>query len=422
MPSKPRVLVVGTTPDYVRWISRIWPERTLFVTDHAQRKNAHEPPPKDDEELLVDLQCERDVRDTLHQHIKRFGISPIGITCFDCESMPLTASLASSLGLPYPSEESIRLCRNKSRSKEAWRRAGVPCPDWRTVSSREQALEALQAMGPPCVIKPVNGSGSELVFACGSAEEAQAASQKLATSLAAKADNLMYAGETDHFLVEKLITGQEYSCDALLTNGEVHLIRLARKIPRPGGPFGCTLAYEVPACLPENVSTDEVTMVLSRAAWALKLTDTIFMADFIFSPEGMVMLELTPRPGGDCLPDTIRHSSGLDMLGLALDLAEGRDFHIPARDQWRSMVGMRIFAPKSGRLQHLDVAYACDDPKIRGTYLRRRPGERILLPPDDYDSWILGHVVFAPQRNADIMDQCMSVLDSVDIVIAGDTE
>jgi biotin carboxylase len=422
MPSEPRVLVVGTTPDYVEWISQSWRGRALFITDHTQRENAREPSPQDDEEVLVDLQQQQDVQVALDQHIKHFGISPVGITCFDCESMPLTASLATRLGLPYPSEESIRLCRDKSLSKEAWRRAGVPCPDFRIVSSRKAALEAMQMMGRQCVIKPVSGTGSELVFACRSTDEAQAASQKLLASLAAKADDLIYTGKTDHFLVERMITGPEYSCDALLTNGEVRLIRLARKIPRPTGPFGCTLAYEVPACLPEHISTDDVTIILARAARSLKLTDTIFMADFIFSADGVVLLELTPRPGGDCLPDMIRHSSGLDMLDLALDFAEGRDFHLPPSNEWQKTVGVRIFAPQGGRLRHLTVASAREDQRICGAYLRRRPGDRIILPPDDYDSWILGHVVFTPLPKANILDQCMSVLDSVNIVMAEEHE
>jgi biotin carboxylase len=303
-----------------------------------------------------------------------------------------------------------------------WRHAGVPCPNSRTVSSSHEAVEALRTIGPPCVIKPASGSGSEFVFSCGSADKIRHASQTLIASLSAKADHPMYAAAADHFLVEEMISGLEYSCDALLTNGEVRLIRLARKIPKLDGPFGCALAYEVPACLPENVSIDHVTTVLARAARALKLTDTIFMADFIFSPKGMVMLELSPRPGGDCLPDTIRHSSGLDMLGLALDFAEGRDCHVPPSDRWQRTAGLRIFASQSGRLQRLDTAPACDDQRVCGVYRKHRPGHQIVLPPDDYDSWILGHIIFTPQQNGDIVDQCMSILDNVNIVITGNAD
>ena len=50
-----RVLVVGTTADYVDIINRRFPQRAIFVTDVKERSRAIEVPPSSKDELLCDL-------------------------------------------------------------------------------------------------------------------------------------------------------------------------------------------------------------------------------------------------------------------------------------------------------------------------------------------------------------------------------
>ena len=50
-----RVLVVGTTPDYIHWIDQTWPARALFLTDAALRRAATEPDLDSPSEVPVDI-------------------------------------------------------------------------------------------------------------------------------------------------------------------------------------------------------------------------------------------------------------------------------------------------------------------------------------------------------------------------------
>ena len=120
------------------------------------------------------------------------------------------------------------------------------------------------------------------------------------------------------------------------------------------------------------------------------------MVDFIVREGKPYLLELTPRPGGDCLPWLIRQSSGLDMLGLTLDIAQGLEITLPAAESWESLVGLRLIAADAGVIKRIDGEPLRRDPRVREVHLKRRNGHRVVLPPKDYDSRILGHVIFKP--------------------------
>ena len=78
-----RVLVVGTTPDYVDWIDRHCPGRGLFLTDPILRQNAGETAPEACSELLADLTGAENVWRKLTEHLDRWAIRLAGIACFD---------------------------------------------------------------------------------------------------------------------------------------------------------------------------------------------------------------------------------------------------------------------------------------------------------------------------------------------------
>jgi hypothetical protein len=43
---------------------------------------------------------------------------------------------------------------------------------------------------------------------------------------------------------------------------------------------------------------------------------------------------------------------------------------------------------------------------VRKVFIKQAPGHEITVPPEDYDSWLLGQVIFEPQSNVSIRMQC----------------
>ena len=422
--SERRVLVVGTTSDYVDIIRQRFPNRALFLTDAGERERASELAPDVVSELLCDLTRPDLVVAALRGHLGRHNVEPAGVACFDCESMALAAEVASSLSLRYVSPAAVVACRSKLISKQLWREAGLPCPRVGIVGNASDAVRFVEHIRAPAVIKPLTGSGSELLFVCSDEDDCVAAVRTIESRLARHTDARMYkrytygGAEVDPrraFAIEEFVRGPEYSCDFLLDGDRVEVVRIAHKVPDRGSTPGTILAYELPADLPAGIVFEEFRNQLHDAAHALGVDRAVCMLDFIVYDERAVMLELTPRVGGDCLPPLVLASCGLDMLGLALDFAEGRPVAIPGRSRWRPLVGLRVFASRAGVVRRIDTQAALADPRVLECYLKRAPGHRVVLPPDDYDSRLLGHVIFAPSSPGGVERELAAVAAEVGI-------
>lgn len=411
--SIPRALVVGTTPDYVDLLERAHPGRCLFLTDRELRAAAREPAPPSGGEIICSLADAGAVRGAVAAHLRRHRMRLDGIACFDCESMPLAAALGKELGLDYPSAATIAGVRNKHAATRRWRQVGLPSPRAALVGSEAQLAAFCRRIEGPVVLKPVSGSGSELVFACHNRAEARDAFGILRSRLACHAAARMYApfgcGEQGIdprrvFVAEELIEGVELSCDFVVEDGGARIIRVCRKIARAGEPLGTVNAYVIAPQLPEGVTLDGLGSQLAAAAAALGVVRAICVVDIVVRDREMVMLELAPRPAGDCLPALIRASSGLDILGLALDFAAGGSPPIP--DAGERLVALRLLATAAGTIRRLDASVLRADPRVHELHLERRAGDHVLLPPESCDRRLLGHAIFAPRAGVSIERQC----------------
>ena len=422
--SRNRVVVVGTTSDYIDAVSRRLPGRAVFLTDRVEREGARERPPPEGAEVLCDLASPGEALAALQAHLRRWRIMPSGVACYDDESMALAVVVAGAFSLPAVPAAAVAACRSKLACKLRWRRAGLPCPQVAEVRRAADAVAFRDRVGGPIVLKPLTGSGSELTFLCADAAECIAAFGTLQRRLAEHRDARMYApqGSGDAavdprqvFAVEEFVRGREHSCDFVVDGDRVEILRLANKLPAADESFGTTMAYVVPGELPSGMGLAAVGRQLGSAARALGVERAMCMVDFIVRDGEALLLELAPRPGGDCLPPLVRRSCGLDMLAAALDFAERRPVAAPPREQWRRLVGLRLFATRPGTLARVDTSGLVGDPRVLECTLKHGPGHRVVLPPEDYDSRILGHVVFDPEGIGDLEAACLELAARVEV-------
>lgn len=422
MRSNPKILVVGTTSDYIDWIRQQRPGQALFITEPAVRQQACEPRPAAKEEILCPLSNEQGVRQALARHLADHKIALKGVTSYDCESMELAAVLADEYGLPYPLRQAVENCRDKHRAKSMWQEAWLCTPRQKQVKSARQAADFFKALNGPLVLKPPCGSGSELVFRCDSVDACEENFRKIIDGLKLRRGLPLYHTfdpDDPAILAEEFVSGNEYSCDFVLENGRVEIIRLAAKILSAKDPLGTVLAYLLPAPWPGEIDRGSLQQTLYKSAAVLGISRAVCMADFIVDRGRIVLLELTPRPGGDCLPALLRLARKLDPLILLLDFACRRSLKTGLPNGAQPMGALRIFGRKNGILKRIDTRRLSKDPCVHEICLTRRPGHRITLPPEDYDSWYLGHVIFEPNGGEPVDRQCRRLLEKVDLTIGG---
>jgi biotin carboxylase len=389
----PRVLVVGTTADYIQWIRTRCPDEAVFITAPSVRQTALEPMPGPSEEVVCDLSDSAAIANAVTAHMDAHSQTPAGIACFDCESMIPASRLARTLNLSYPDESAILNSRDKLVSKQLWQAQEIPCPRVWPVHSIDDVIPLFKNVTAGLVLKPAWGSGSELVFQCGNRKGAETAWHTMTSGLEKRKGNALFAHPDHLILAEERISGPEYSADFILTDSGLTLIRVARKILPAGMPFGTAAGYEVPGILPSHLSVETLTAILEKAARTLGLNTGICMVDFVIRHNRPFLLEITPRPGGDCLPWLLDISGNLDMLKLTLEVARSQPWD-PGSVRFSPHMAIRIHARKSGTLQGIDAGQLASEPRVKQIHLIRKPGHRIVLPPEDYNSWLLGHVIF----------------------------
>ena len=401
-----KILVVGTTSDYIDLLRKAAPGKLLFVTAHGIRRHAIEPTPLPVEEILCDPSSPEIVAMQLRQHVRTFNLCLTGIACFDCESLESSARIAETFKLPFPSLQCIHDCHDKARTKEIWRKNNVPCPFSEQVDTHAQVIDFFKKANGPCVLKPLDSSGSERVFKCGTTEEC------------VDAFDTIRAHQVSPFvLIEQFVDGKEYSCDFIVENGKVQLIRMARKLHSKVNFFGTIMAYEIIDFLSENISRDYFLTLLENATKALGVTRAVCMLDFLVNGSDISLLELSPRPGGDCLPWLLKRSMGLDILKLTLDFAETRPFVFKKPVFFNPHVGLRVHAKRPGRFKLMDTSSVSADPRVTDVFVKNRPGHPIKMPPADYDSWNLGHIIFKPYGLVSRDDQCRELLSLLKVEI-----
>ena len=64
-------------------------------------------------------------------------------------------------------------------------------------------------------------------------------------------------------------------------------------------------------------------------------------------------------------------------------------------------------------MKKIDARRLQRDRRVVEIYLTRRPGHQIKMPPEDYDSWLLGHVIFEPDGHSEPEAQCRELIDKL---------
>ncbi len=414
-----RILVVGTTRDYIDHIRDRMQGKAIFLTDPTAVASLT-PPVPETEEIVCALWDLKAVRDSLTSFLRQHRLSLSGITCFDCESLYTAAAIADEWNLPFPSTQAVLRCRDKLVSKQLWASSGISCPRVAQVSSPGDIRDFMKKTGGSVVLKPRSGSGSELTFRCDSQDMAEPCYRILLKRLRERAADPLFSLPTREgapVISEEFIPGEEYSCDLFFDGKHSTLLRLAKKYFLKELPIGTAVAYEIPAQFPSTLSREGFLKQLEKAAVSLGLSASLCMADLMIRNGQSCILELSTRLGGDCLPSMIEASCGVDMLRVAMEFAEGTVPDLPEEPAWNRVIGVRFHAKQTGVLQAITPALQEWKANIHAQLWLHKPGDKIDLPPRDYGSWLLGQVIFSPKPDLEIAKQIEVLLQSVKVDI-----
>ncbi|WNI33226.1 ATP-grasp domain-containing protein [Streptomyces sp. ITFR-6] len=320
------------------------------------------------------------------------GATVAGVLTSSEYYVPTAAALAYRLGLPGPSADAVRACRDKAEQRRALTGAGVGSAGFAAVSEVTGALAAARRIGLPVVVKPVQGSGSLGVRLCTDLDEV---AEHAGTLLSATVNERGIAAP-GRILVEEYLTGPEFSVEVFGTEAVVTVAKHVGPLPA----FVET-GHDVPAALPgeQEIALRETAVRAVRAlglGWGaahveLRLTGT----------RTAQVIEVNPRLAGGMIPELVRRACGIDLVRAQVLAALGsapeleRVGHARASIRFLTCDRDGILVPPAALHEAVDRARTV--PGTVEALLYRAPGEPVG-PAEDFRGRV-GHVIAVADRS-----------------------
>ncbi len=227
-------------------------------------------------------------------------------------AVPVVAAVAQALGLPGIGTETAQRMTHKLAMREALAAAGLPQPAFATLRSAKDIDAALEAVGLPAVLKPVDSGGQRGVFRVETAAE-----------LVRDLDEAVAESETGMAMLEEFVDGIELNGIVVARNGDQALVTLSDRLRPPGIGFGVGWIHVYPPSIDDEHLRD-AGWIACESVRALGLRDGIAFPQLIAAEDGrVVVVEVAARIPGGQMADLVRHAVGVDLVEVAVRQALG---------------------------------------------------------------------------------------------------
>ena len=236
---------------------------------------------------------------------------------------PTVAYVANKMNLIGNEYDAAVRANNKYQMREAFMKAGVPCPKYMKVTPEthhsSQVIDGLREFQYPMITKPSDRSGS-----LGVTKIVMPSQFYTAVELA------MEKSFKHQAMVEEFIEGREISVEFISYDGVHYPLQITDKVTTEA-PHFVELEHHQPSTLSEEMFTTIYT-ITKNALNALGLTNGASHAEYKITKDGRIaIMEIGGRMGGDFIgSDLVRLSTGYDFVKGVIDVALG-EFEEPVK-------------------------------------------------------------------------------------------
>jgi biotin carboxylase len=333
------------------------------------------------------------------------GVEPVAVATMGSDQAVLpTAQLAERLGLSGLPVETARTVADKRRMRAAFERAGVRCPKGRAATSFEEAEQAFHQLGPPVVVKPVDGSAQRGVTEVRSEGE-----------LAPAVDRALAASRTGAAVLEQYLEGAEYTVNGFLLEREYVPMSITRRLLHPPPPLGVCIAHRYPSLLEDEAP---LFRLAREASLAVGLETGPSYVQVRLRDGQPWAIEVGARLGGGKDAELAKLVTGFDAIRATVLWALGElrraDLGHSAPEATHGQV--RFVVAEPGTIVRLDAApaLALDGVHEAGFYWR----EGMTLPPLTSGAERLGYLLLTAPGEDELDALTDRALAALDVEIA----
>ncbi|MFA4851409.1 MAG: ATP-grasp domain-containing protein [Bacteroidales bacterium] len=300
------------------------------------------------------------------------------------------AYVGNKLHLPTITLEQAAIFSSKPRFKQFLFLKHFNVPVFKEVKCLKDAEALFNELGGPLFIKPSDRSGSKGVARINSLNELM---QKFPTALGASLIGSV--------CVERFLEGVEVGCEAFCFGGKVAVIVITNK----------KMTDQFVVCghsVPSDLSPDKINQVEAMVEKVIKALDINWgpvNLDIMITKNGLYVIDIGARLGGNGLPQIVGFSTGIDTVKMAIEVALGEKPSVPVRINDHP-AGVRIFgtARKAILISYADFGSICSRfPEVIELVMDYHPGQKVNAFSEGKNR--IGHVIVEcrPEQNADLI-------------------
>jgi len=296
------------------------------------------------------------------------------------------ARLARSLGVRYLNPTSAELLRDKFLVRQRLAERGLDQPEFLLVRTNVELKAAVDALGLPVLIKPVDGYGSQNIIVLRHLTDLDPLLTPLEDLLPCRQNYGLGVQANERMLVERFMSGSIVGCDTLTIAGRHVLLGLHEKIFFPPPSF----AIRGGCFIPNRGQFGEIEAYLHAVLDGVGYDWGAAHIELMLTGSGPRLIEINPRLVGAKIARlvnlTLCRSIHADLI--ALHCGEIVDDVLSHGDQ----IGVTrwIVAVRPGILAGVELA-AGQDARIRDVELTKLPVAHVRPPLDNADR--IGYVM-----------------------------
>ena len=304
-----------------------------------------------------------------------------GVVAVGDRPTPTAAWACQALGFLHNSPEAAEACRDKYRSRERLRAAGLRVPTFTRFQVDDDPRAIAREVEFPCVLKPLALSASRGVIRADTPEEFVAAFERIRALLRSRGVQVLREETSNFIQVERFIPGREVALEGLLERGRLKVLALFDKPDPLDGPFFEETLYVTPSRLLAETQK-EIVAAVGQACKALGLSHGPLHAELRLNREGPWVLEVAARSIGGLCARALRFEGGTSLEELIIRQALGEDVSGSAREGVAAGV-MMIPIAQAGIYEGVEGVRAAEEtPGVEEVIITAKAEQKLVPLPE----------------------------------------
>ena len=316
-------------------------------------------------------------------------------------SAPTAAYVCDKLGLVGTSYNVTKIFCEKDMFRQFQKEHGFNVPWFYSIKNMKQMDDIMNQVKFPCIVKPVDSSGSKGVKVIDSQDE-----------LIKSVEEAITFSRCKRVIVEQFISTPycQLHGDGIVINGRLKYLALGDQRFRESVPIGTSFPSQIDSSI-MNKAINEVSKFIEQSNFGC---GGINVEVRISDKSEPYIVEIGPRTGGNYIPQLMEIATGYDEMTTSLKLAMGEKCEITFPDRISCSFQYIVGSDQDGIFQELYIDEYMKK-KVIKLYLHKKRGDAVV----DYknSNGVVGVVLLKFDNACEMEQDIQSIKEHIKVIV-----